>query len=254
MDEMHHSTEPVELAGGAPAAQTRSIWSIIWGVFSAPTEAFESFKLNPTWVVPLILVVILGGINGVLMGPYGAQAQVDMLSTSTSLPPEVLDQMIEGAAESSPVTSFLGGGIVLGIMTLLTAAVVMIFGQFLFGGSAKFMTIWGITLLAELIGMAGGLLRMPLVYAKDTMFVSYGLASLMPGKDFTSIFYSLTYYCDFFWFWSAIVAGFGYAALFGISRGKGLTASFVTFFLFVVMMIALSTLGLSFAGVDVSFF
>lgn len=254
MDEMHHSTEPVETADVAPAPQTKSIWAIIGGVFSAPTVAFESFKLNPTWVIPLILVVILGGVNGLLMGPYGAQAQVDMLGTSTSLPPEVMDKMIEGAEESSPVTSFLGGAFFLGLMTLLTAAVVMIFGNFLFGGSATFMPIWGVTLLAELIGMLGGLLRMPLVFAKDTMFVSYGFASLMPGKDLTSILYSLAYYCDFFWFWSAIVAGIGYATLFGISRGKGMTASFVTSFMFVVLLILLSSVGLSFAGVDISFF
>lgn len=254
MEESHQSPEQIETASASPAAAPKSIWSIMVGVFTGPTAAFESFKAHPSWVIPLIVVMLLGGLNGALMGPYGGQAQVDMLGTSTSLPPEVMDKMIENAAESSPVTSFLGGAFFLGFVTLLTAGVVMIFGKFLFGGSATFMSIWGVTLLAELIGMVGGLLRMPLVFAKDTMFVSYGLASLMPGKDLTSIFYSLTYYCDFFWFWSAIAAGIGYATLFGISRGKGLTASFVTFFMFVVLLILLSSVGLSFAGVEISFF
>lgn len=254
MDETHHSPEPVEIADGTPAPQTKNIWAIIGGVFSAPTEAFESFKSNPTWVIPLILVVILGGVNGVLMGPYGAQAQVDMLETSTSLPPEAMEQIIANAQDSNPVTSFLGGAFVLGFVTLLTAAVAMFLGKFVFGGASTFLPIWGVTLLGELIQMLGGLLRMPLVWAKDTMFVSYGLASLMPGKDLTSIFYSLTYYCDFFWFWSAVVTGIGYAAIFGISRGKGWTTSFVTFFMFVVLIILMSAVGLSFAGVEFSFF
>jgi hypothetical protein len=113
--------------------------------------------------------------------------------------------------------------------------------------------VWGVVLLANLIALVGGVLRSLLVVAKDSIFVSIGPAALMPGKDFTSILYAILYYTDFFAIWSVIVAGFGYAVIFGISRGKGMTISVVLWALGILFAVGAQLIGFSFAGVDVSF-
>ena len=137
--------------------------------------------------------------------------------------------------------------------SLISALVVWFVGSFFFGGTAKFKAVWGVALITSLIPMAGGLLRMPMVIAKDSILVSYGLAAFMPGGDFTSILFTFLYYLDAFAIWSLIVAGIGYAAVFGFSRGKGITTSAIVSLLFIVLIISLSAIGMSFAGVKITF-
>lgn len=235
------------------SAAPRSIWAIIGDVFLAPTQAFESFKLKPTILVPLILIVLLGAISGGLTYKQNAQAQVDMLSSSTTLPPQALEQIRQQAQNPSPIGSTAGGAIVLPIITLIGALVAWFFGSFIFGKKAAYLHVWGVVLLADLIALVGAVLRSLLVVAKDSLFVSIGPAALMPGKDFTSILYAILYYTDFFAIWSVIVAGIGYAAIFGISRGKGMTISVVIWALGILLAVGAQWIGFSFAGVEVSF-
>ena len=235
------------------SAAPRSIWAIIGDVFLAPTQAFESFKLKPTILVPLILIVLLGAISGGLTYKQNAQAQVDMLSSSTTLPPQALEQIRQQAQNPSPIGSTAGGAIVLPIITLIGALVAWFFGSFIFGKKAAYLHVWGVVLLADLIALVGAVLRSLLVVAKDSLFVSIGPAALMPGKDFTSILYAILYYTDFFAIWSVIVAGIGYATIFGISRGKGMTISAVIWALGIFLAVGAQWIGFSFAGVEVSF-
>jgi hypothetical protein len=235
------------------SAAPRSIWAIVGDVFLAPTQAFESFKLKPTILVPLILIVLLGAIAGGLPYKQNAQAQVDMLSSSTTLPPQALEQMRQQAQNPNPISSTVGGAIVIPIITLIGALIAWFFGSFIFGKKAAYLHVWGVVLLADLIALVGGVLRSLLAVAKDSMFVSIGPAALMPGKDFTSILYGILFYTDVFAIWSVIVAGLGYAAIFGISRGKGMTISFVIWALGILLAVGAQLIGFSFAGVDVSF-
>jgi hypothetical protein len=236
------------------SAAPRSIWAIIGDVFLAPTNAFDSFKLKPTIWVPLILIILLGAISGGLPYKQSAQAQIDMLSTSTTLPAPVLEAMRTAAQNPSPITSTAGGAIVLPIITLIGALIAWFFGSFIFGKKAAYLHVWGVVLLADLIALVGGVLRSLLIVAKDSIYVSLGPAALLPGKDFTSILYAILYYTDIFAIWSVIVAGFGYAAIFGISRGKGMTISVVLWALGILFAVGGQLIGFSFAGVDVSFF
>ncbi|MCX6834754.1 MAG: YIP1 family protein [candidate division Zixibacteria bacterium] len=236
------------------SAAPRSIWAIIADVFLAPTQAFESFKLKPTNLVPLILVILLGAIAGGLPYKQNAQSQIDLLSSSTSLPPQALEQIRQNAQNPSPITSTAGGAIVLPIITLIGALIAWFIGSFILGKKAVYLHVWGVILLADLISLVGGVLRSLLIVAKDSIYVSLGPAALLPGKDFTSILYSILYYTDIFAIWSLIVAGFGYAAIFGVSRSKGMTISVVLWAIGILFVVGSQLIGFSFAGVKVSFF
>ncbi|MCK4632518.1 MAG: YIP1 family protein [candidate division Zixibacteria bacterium] len=235
-----------------PVAQ-KSIWSIMVGIFHAPTEAFAAFSKKPGILMPLIVLIIVSFIMVGLTTPYQARAQYDMMKQSTVLPQEALDRMGEDAKNPSFIKGGGFGVIFVVFASLISALVVWFVGSFFFGGTAKFTAVWGIGILAMLIPMVGGLLRLPMVIAKDSILVSYGLAAFMPGGDFTSILFSLLYYLDIFAIWSLIVAGIGYAAVFGFSRGKGIATSAIVSLLFIMFMISLTAVGMSFAGVEISF-
>ncbi|MEA1981889.1 MAG: YIP1 family protein [candidate division Zixibacteria bacterium] len=233
---------------------TRSIWSIIIGIFTSPTQAMEDFKKKPTLLVVIILTFVLASIVGISTAKYSSMLQYDMLKTSTVIPAEILQDMKTQAESSNPFVSGLSGGVVVLVITLIAAGIAMFIGKFVFAGDANYKTIWAVVLLAGLISMVGGVLRIPMVLAKGSMLVSYGFAAAMPGKGFTSILYSILYYCDFFMIWSVIVEGIGLSKVLGISKGKGITTAAITSGLLIAVMITLSLVGMMFAGVEITFF
>ena len=242
---------------GAPpvgAGSDRGIGSIIMGVFTGPTAAFTAFAKKPGVIVPLIvLIVVVAGV-GALMAPYNASMQYDLMKTSDTLPPSVLEQMRQDSESPSYIGSTVGAAVAVSIITLLEALVVLFLGNVVYGGRGKFKAVWGVAMLAALIMQLGNLAKLPLAMAKGNMYVSYGLAAAMPGKDFTSMFYSICYYLDAFGIWAIIVSGIGYGIVFGLSKGKGITIAAIVGVLFTVVMIGLQLIGLSFAGVEWSFF
>lgn len=238
---------------GIPVAQ-KSIWGIIGDVFFSPISAFEAFKLKPTWVVPLILTVVLAALAGSLTYQQDAAAQYEMLSQSTSLPPAALEQMRADAQDPSPVGSIVGAAIAVPLITLVAALFAWFMGSFVFGQKAKYSHVWAVGLLAGLISLVGNLLRAGMVSMKDSIYVSFGPAALMSGSDFTSILYSLLFFTDIFAIWSLIVAGFGYASIFGLSQGKGMTISVILHVIAVAILVGLQQIGFAFAGVETSFF
>jgi len=108
--------------------------------------------------------------------------------------------------------------------------------------------------LAGFISIVGSLVKLPLMAAKNSMYVSFGLAALLPNKDFTSIVYWFLYFFDGFIIWSMIIAGIGYGVVFNISRGKGIAIAVIVTFIVAAISMALMAVGMSLAGVKITFF
>ena len=246
--------QPSEMEPEVVAVKPKSIWGIIVKVFSAPKQAFEDFKPKPRILVLLIITMVVAAVVALGTAKYQALLQYELLKTSAVIPQQILDQTRQAASEVDLLKAIPGGAIVVVIVGLLVALVAWFIGGFLMGGKAKFKAAWATTLLGGLIMELGSLVRLPLIMAKESVYVSLGLAAFFPGKDFRSIFYSLLYYFDIFMVWAIIVTGIGYGIIFGLSRGKGITTAFIAYAVFVLLSITLSSVGLSFAGVEISFF
>jgi len=231
-----------------------SIWSVIVSVFTNPKEAFGNYVKKPSILWPLILTVVIAGLVAGLTAKQGAMMQYDMMKNSTVLPAEAIEEMRTNALETNPMVSAPTGAIMVVIVTLISSLIAWVLGSFVLGGKAKYKDVWGVILLGGLIAQLGGLARLPMVFAKDSMLVSYGFAAMMPGKNFTSILYQFAYFADFFAIWTIIVTGIGFSFVFGLSQGKGITIAVLNFLIGVTIAVSLATIGMSFAGVEISFF
>jgi hypothetical protein len=235
-------------------ATSRSIWAIIGDIFFAPINALEDFKKKPTWVVPLIVCLILMVIAAGLPYKQNSIAQYDLLKTSTTIPPAAIEEMRVQAQNPNPVWSVIGGPIGFTVVSLICALLAWVFGSFIFGKKTLFSHVWAVALLTGIIPTLGAAIRSVLIVVKNSINVSIGPAALMTGKDFTSFMYTVLYYADIFAIWGVIITGLGYAAIFGLSRGKGMTISIVIWILGVLVMVGFQQFGLSMAGVKTSFF
>ena len=167
---MNESSQMPDAVGVSPeevALKDRSTLSVILDVFFAPSKAFAAHAARPRILLPLIIMIILIAAASYVSTPYQAQMQLDLLSGSSSLPPEFLEQAREDAENPSPWGGTIGGPVAILIITLIEAAIALFLGKVIFGGDAKFKAIWGVGLLTALIVSFGGLLRLPLVMAQE---------------------------------------------------------------------------------------
>jgi hypothetical protein len=231
-----------------------SIWSIMAGVFTGPTEAFAAFNRKPRILIVLLIAIILGFAGNYFMTEYSARMQYDMVSQSTTIPAEQLEQMRADAEDPDRLMGGVFAAVFQIIGGLIIALVAWGIGSFLMGGDSTFKKVWGVTLLGGLIPLLGAIVKIPLVIAKDSFYVSLGPAALFPDKDFTSIMYGVLSFFDVFMIWALIVTGIGFAAVFNISRGKGITIALILDLLFIFVMIGLMSVGMGLAGVEITFF
>ena len=246
-----------ELQNRRPAddsVKVTGIWQVLLHVFTKPSRAFESLKSKPRILIPLVTLIILTVIIVVATMRYSTTLQIDMLSKAKNLPPELFERMKQNSAAISPVSGAAIGAVTSVIFSLIMAGCAMFMGSVLFGGKSKFKAVWSVALASGLIQAFGGLLRLPLVFLKKSMLVSYGLAAFLPGKDFTSILYNLLYTCDIFMIWSVIVMGIGYAIIYDFPRSRGLTISIVATSVLIIFALVFRTIGLMLAGVEITVF
>ena len=237
-----------------PGGSQRSIWSIIVGVFTAPSEAFEAYCKNPTIWVPLILTIALITVFSVLALPYNSQLQYDIMQQSKTLPPQVLNDMRDSITNPKYTVTAVTGMIFAVLPGVIAALLAWGMGSFIFGGESKFKTIWGVALLGGLIASVGNLVKIPLMMAKNSALVSLGPAALFADKGPTSLFYLFLLFLDIFVIWGIIITGIGYGKAFRISNGKGMAISIIISLLFIGIVVALQSVGMKFAGVETTWF
>jgi hypothetical protein len=251
-----HATPISPQAESIPAAPDHGLWSRIGNVFFSPTKAFEGFRGRAGILVPLLIItIVLSVIMALPVTKYQGLEQIKMLEQSTTLPPQVLEQARERASHPNYIASAIGAPIVVLLIGVISALIAWLFGGFFFGGKkAGFGTIWGVTLLSGLISLVGGVLRVPLIIAKESARVSFGPAALLSGMQPTAIFFMIMSLLDIFAIWSLIAAGFGYSEIFGLSRAKGMWISVIAFVVVMGGFITLQLVGLMLAGVEITFF
>ncbi len=239
--------------------EDKGIVGIMTGIFSSPTEAFQAFDKKASFkllIMPLIVVILATMAFSLSTAQFEAQDQYNLLKNSTVIPQSELQKMQDKAQEGvsgsdlalKVVLTFIGIPVVTAIISLIVWGM----GNFIFGGKTNFMRVWGVTILGGLIGGLNSLFKVPLVLAKGTSSVTYGLAALMPGKDVTSLLYFLFFTLDGFVIWSMIVTGLGYAVIYKFTPGKGIALSVVVTLLAVAVGMAGLVIGMSFAGVEIS--
>jgi hypothetical protein len=115
--------------------------------------------------------------------------------------------------------------LMLSLVPLLTAALALFWGNFVFAGKAKFKQVLSVAVYGELIFALGQLLLLPLVLAKKSVYVSLSLAVLAPEKSFTSILWVALSKIDLFIIWELVVIGVGLSIVYSFPRNKGLGLS-----------------------------
>jgi Yip1 domain len=200
----------------------------MFDIYTSPTSAFQRLKEKPTWLVPLIIIVVVNMVAAMFTAQYvdwDAQRQ------------KAIDQMrernmseadIQKATENmdrifrSPLVRYgspLVNGLVTSVVGVLFLALIYNICLPLLGGTGSFVRSLSVTAWAGLAAVPGAVIRIVLVLLKRSAEVSTSLAALFPSvkSGFVVVILSRL---DPFAIWQLILAGLGLKVVFDLKGSK----------------------------------
>jgi hypothetical protein len=197
--------------------------SRIFKVFFEPSKAFTGFAGKFEWIVPLLIIAIVGGILGYQVQPIFIEDRFEILQEKFADNPQVLEY-IENSMEEARKHEFKWYFPVLALVVpfifmAVIAALGLVIGNFVFGGKASFWTVMNVIAFAALVGLLGDIIRNVLMIAKNTSYIYTGLGILKPVDDGSFLFY-LFRQIDVFSIWRIIVTAIGLGVVYNMKPKK----------------------------------
>jgi hypothetical protein len=220
-------------------------------VFYEPARLFRSLTAKTSWLLPFIVIVILGGIAGHFVRPIMARDQGRVILKnmenyrqymSAEQYEETMRRIKEGLAEAeeNPV-KWYHPLVMIGVpfvFLVIISAIGLVAGNFLFGGKVNFWMVMNVVAFAALIGLLGDLVRSAMALSKGSMHVYTGLGLLSFVGDDSFLFYFFRQ-IDVFSIWRIIVTSIGLGVVYNMKPKK---FGYVLFSVWLVFIVAVAIL------------
>lgn len=233
---------------------TKGVVSRIVGIFTSPRAVMEDIVAHPNWLIPLIIVLMLGMTNAYLFTDLGMQAGIEQVRNNPKMTQEQIDVATKAMQErmASPwrYVGIVAAPIFIVVACLLIAGVFLFSGNVLLGGEAKFKTIFSVVSWSSLIGVLAAAVNVPIMLAKQSLEEATSLSVLLSPDDKNTFLYKLLSKVEIFTIWEIAVMGIGLAVAYKFSTGKATGIVVAWWLIYVLISVGLSTLfgGMMFGG------
>ena len=222
-------------------------------ILLAPGRAFSRLKEKPTWLVPLIIVLIFNMLFVFVSSQYidwgkQRQAAVERMR-ERNMPQEQIDKATEGMDKfyASPAMRYgmpVVSALFIGVIALLFLAVIYNVSLPLFGGTSDFKRTWAIVCNASLVAVPATIVRGGMVLLKRSAEVTTSLLMAAPGLK-QPFLKALLSQLDIFDFWKFLLIAIGLTVVFNVKSSKSYT---LVFGVWLIVILLLSLLGMSAGG------
>ena len=222
-------------------------------IFLAPGRTFSRLKEKPTWLIPLVVVLVFNMLFVFVTSHYidwGKQRQAALeRMRERNVPQEQIDKATEGMDKfySSPAMRYgmpVVSALFIGILAALFLAVIYNISLPLFGGTSDFKRTWAIVCNASLVAVPAAIVRGLLVLLKRSSEVTTSLLMAAPGLK-QPFLKALLSQLDIFDFWKFLLIAIGLKVVFGVKNSKSYT---LVFGVWLIVMLVLSLLGMGAGG------
>jgi hypothetical protein len=224
IDDPQYSIPPEAPAPPAPV----NPWGRIVGVFLSPVQTMKSIAERPDWVIPLIVLVVLGLMSVMVITPQiDLESQLRDQFTKAGMPESRIDDQIAMAQKVSKIFTPLTALLIPLWLTITAGALLIAFKAF--ESKARFAQAFSITAYSWMPLTVKGLITMALVLTRDMVtpfelqaIVPSNLAFLVNPKQHAALF-SLAVSVDLFVIWSIFLLILGFSDASRFSRTKSAT-------------------------------
>ncbi|MCB9058364.1 MAG: YIP1 family protein [Calditrichae bacterium] len=149
-------------------------------IFAAPTKAFESLNEKPTWLAPLLIMIIAFIAFQYLTMDYSMQYQIQVMEAK-DVPQERIDlvkQQMQGGLKYAGMITMI---IFIPLVTVIFAAVILGLSKITIAEGITFKKSLSIVSWSGMIGLISLALTLLLVYSKGTMHgIAIDLSAVLP--------------------------------------------------------------------------
>jgi hypothetical protein len=217
--------------------------SKIINIFFEPKKVFGSLKIKPTWLVPFIIVALLGMAFYYFAYPMIMSEQIARIESNDKIPAEQKEVIIEKMQGEHPPALQLGIAPI-GVLFYLAIASAVLFFVFnvLLGGDSTFRRVFSVYCYSGLVGIPGTIVKLPLTLVKKSADVQTSLAILLSPEAKGSFLYSVLSSFDIFVIWQVILVSMGLAVIYKFTPKKSYSTVIVVWIIWIFLKSAVSSL------------
>jgi Yip1 domain len=217
------ATTPMVAAGAPETPAPINHFGRMIGVFFSPKTTFEDIARNPSWVLPVVLMTLLGLVTAYVMNQKVdwrdvASKRIEESPRAANLSAEQKQQQIEMSAKISPGFAW-GIGLCGAILGVLIVASVMLLAYNVIGGAgARFGAAMGIVSHAFLVTILSTAFLILILYLKAPGTVDLdnpvatNVGAFLPEST-PKAFMALGRSIDIFSIWILLLISIGFAAV-----------------------------------------
>ncbi len=221
----------------------------MFDIYFSPSRAFGRLKEKPTWLVPLIVVLLFNMLFVLVSSQYvdwdkQRQATIDRMR-ERNMSEEQIEKTTDGMEKfySSPAMRYgmpAVSALIVSLIAILFLAVIYNVSLPLFGGAGDFKRTWAIVCNASLVAVPATIVRGLLVLLKRSAEVTTSLLAAAPALK-QPFLKGLLAQLDIFDFWKFMLIAIGLKVVFGL---KGSKSYALVFAVWLVVMLILALLGM----------
>jgi len=225
-----------------------SAWQKVWGIFFDPRRTFSSLSEKPTWILPVIVLIVIAMISSVLVTPFRMQEAIEKIDQNPRLTAEQRERIIEDMQErqAKPWMKLISYGIgpivAIFFIVLVVSAALYFGGNVLLGGDSSFKQIFSVYSWSSLVSIPALIVKAPLMLVKNSTHVHTSLAALMPSGSDESIFFKILTHTDIFTIWEIWLISIGLAIVYKFSTKKSAGMVIAWYVFYVVVSVGFSVL------------
>jgi len=218
--------------------------SKVVNLFFEPARVFESLKVKPTWLVPFIIVALLGMGFYYFAYPMIIAEQIAKIEANERIPADQKEIIIERMRESEHPPIWQLGISPAGMLIYFAVASAVLFFVFnvLLGGDSTFRRVFSVYCYSGLVGIPATIVKLPLTLVKKTADVQTSLALLLSPDVKESFLYKILSSFDIFVIWQVILVSIGIGVLYKYTTKKAFTAVCVLWIIWIFLKSGLSSL------------
>jgi Yip1 domain len=245
------SVQPV--AEAAPEGAGLTQWQRVLYTFTAPSKTFADIKRgNRSWWLPLIIGALAGYIMFAAVAQKITIAQV--VDNQIRMDPKAQERLANASPEQRAMGEKISVGITEGVFIggplvgMIGAAVIALglWGtiNFVFGGKAKYGSVFAVSYYAWLPMSIKTLLGTIVIYAgmapesfNIKNFSPTNLGAFLDPVETNKALYALATWMDGVTIWTLVLMGIGVATVAGVKRGSGYIAVFGWWAIFLLISV-----------------
>jgi hypothetical protein len=225
-------------------ARPKSALERVIGVFTSPKQTFADIGARPTWVVPIVILIVvqlvfMGLVSQHIGWEKVVTQQMEKDSRTQNMSQEQKDQAIQMGSKFAAGMAYAGVIIGVPVVMALMAGVLML-TMSMVGGKFSFKQSFAIVSHASLIGGIVGILSIIVMFLKAPEDfdiqnpLAFNLGAFMP-EGTSKALVSLAGSIDLFSIWSIWLLATGYAAASGkLKFSKALIAVIIPWAVYVL--------------------